>query len=74
MHIRNYFTDHDGAAPGHTETATRSNPAAEKMPQEAAGSYNRALAGLIVAIADITSGAASTSPPRRGDGIGPAVS
>ena len=50
-----------------TEAATRfndrSDPAPEKIQDEAAGSYDRALASLIIAIANITSGPASTPPP-----------
>jgi hypothetical protein len=70
MHTRrDYFTDPERAAPALTEAATRSShrsdPAREKIPREAAGSYHRALAVLIAAIADITCGPSSMSPPSK---------
>jgi hypothetical protein len=50
MHTRN-----------HSTAVERAAPTLEKLPHE--GSYNRALASLILAVADITSGPTSTSPP-----------
>jgi hypothetical protein len=69
MHTRDYFTDAERAAPALSEAATgsrhRSDPAREKVRHEAVGSYDRALAVLIIAIADISCGPSSMSPLSR---------
>jgi hypothetical protein len=66
MHTRDCFIEPERAAPALTEAATRfsdrSDTAPERIQDEAAGSYDRALASLIIAIANITSGPASTPP------------
>jgi hypothetical protein len=69
MLTRYYFTDSERAARALTGVASRfsdrSEPAPEKIRDEGAGPYGRALARLIVAIADVVSGPPATSPPDR---------
>jgi hypothetical protein len=56
-----------------SEMHTRDSFIEPERPQDdAAGSYDRALASLIIAIANITSGPASTPPPGRRGGNEPA--
>jgi hypothetical protein len=69
MHIRDYFTAPELAAPPLTEGAAvfgdRSDAAPEKLAHESAGSYNRALATLILAVADGRAGRAGPRPATR---------
>jgi hypothetical protein len=64
-----HFTDSERAALALTGAAPpfgdRAEPAPERIVDEGAGTYGRALAGLIVAIADVVSGPTPTSPPGK---------
>jgi hypothetical protein len=64
-----YSADSDRAAAAltgpETRSGNRSDLAREKLHGDAGGSYGRALAGLIIAIADITSEPNPIRPPVR---------
>jgi hypothetical protein len=66
MTIRNYSTGPERAAAGRTAAATRPSdlpdPVPKKIRDVPGGSYGRALAALIIAIADITSEPKPTPP------------
>jgi hypothetical protein len=63
-----YSADPERAAAALTGAATpfsdRSDPPPERLQGEASGSYGRALAALIIAVADLASGP-NPPPPRR---------
>lgn len=55
-----YSADPERAA---TRSSDRSDPASERIHGDAGRSYGRALAALMIAIADITSEPTPTRPP-----------
>jgi hypothetical protein len=75
MTTRHYSTSPERAAAALTTVATRPgdrpDPAPKKIQDHSAGSYGRALAALIIAIADITSEPKPNPPPAGGGGDAP---
>jgi hypothetical protein len=69
MHTRDCFIEPERAAPALTEAATRFSDRSDPAPRENSGRGRRILRPrarqLIIAVANITSGPASTPPPAQ---------